>query len=136
MRASSIFSLALFVSLAACSSSSSSTPSTDGGASSTSDGGGSPGSDAGGGSLKLACYYDSQHTCGAETFGGSAAVGVARDQCTNGGGTASDTCPADNLLGCCTQSTLQTCYYVGAPQTAAEDQTNCAAGHGTWSTSP
>jgi hypothetical protein len=56
--------------------------------------------------------------------------------CTQGGGVASDTCPASGLLGCCTIATSKICYYQGGSADAVTAQMQCVQGGGTWSTTP
>ena len=88
------------------------------------------------GDVTVACSYPAKFTCGALTVHGSPAAQVARDMCMQDGGSALTTCPAANLIGCCTQSVLKNCFYTGGTTTAAQGQTDCTTAQGTWSTSP
>ncbi len=53
--------------------------------------------------------------------------------CTSQGGVLLAGCPTAGLVGCCTVSKTEECFYWG---TASERQTQCVMASGSWSTSP
>jgi hypothetical protein len=59
----------------------------------------------------------------------------AEQACTNGGGMVVASCPTAGLVGCCKLTVMgivfSECYYFGM---AANDQSACTMGGGTWST--
>src|SRR5437868_15402879 len=93
--------------------------------SSNPDGGTGGGGTGGTGDITVAGSYPAKFTCGALTVHGAPAAQVATDMCTHDGGTASATCPAASLIGCCTQSIVKNCFYVGGTVTAAQGEMSC-----------
>ncbi len=120
-------SLVSLLVVAACSSSS--TPSSDGPSAASNP---SPG---GTGTIAVACNHPAKSECGSLTVRGEAAAQAARDMCTmRGDGIVVALCPSANLIGCCTQSIVKNCFYMGPDSSATEAR--CTAGRGTWSTTP
>jgi hypothetical protein len=92
------------------------------------DGGGTAiGSDGGGGSSgggqTGACYTSASGLC---------LSGVAAAGCT-GGSMFMTSCPTAGLVGCCTTSTGETCYYMGM---TSDVMATCTMKNGTFSTQP
>src|SRR4051812_4889145 len=84
------------------------------------------------GNVVVTCSYPAKFTCGALSFVGMPAAQIGMDMCTRDGGTLVSVCPADGLIGCCTQSILKNCFYVGVSSTAAKLQADCMSAQGTW----
>ncbi len=57
----------------------------------------------------------------------------AANICMQEGGTPGTSCPTANLVGCCTISGGEQCYYSNSMD-APDAQENCVGGGGTWST--
>lgn len=58
------------------------------------------------------------------------------DQCNSVGGMASPECPTTGLIGCCTITNFQNCYYQGGAIDAVAGKASCKQKNGTWSTAP
>ncbi len=82
---------------------------------------------------RLACYTATKKDC--EMHGESSQSGIdsRKTDCTSEGGTPSDHCPSDGLVGCCVIAGLGQCSYDAA--TASSLQSACGAGGGKWQTS-
>ncbi|HTQ45991.1 MAG TPA: hypothetical protein VMI75_24715 [Polyangiaceae bacterium] len=101
-----------------------------GSGSGSSSGGGSGSSSGGAGTTKVSCDQPSMGTCSLVQVP-SSEVSAANQSCTSGGGTPGTSCPTTDLVGCCTISTEEACYYGDA----GGDQAGCTSAGGTWSTS-
>ncbi|HTA93865.1 MAG TPA: hypothetical protein VK745_30015 [Polyangiaceae bacterium] len=107
----------------------------NGGSSSTA---GAGASGAGGGTAptqRAYCYQMVDGTCtvAAAPAGYKSAFDKA---CVDGGGTAPDSCPTANLVGCCTTSpSAEVCSYSDVDSSGL-NQSECAMANGTWSTTP
>ncbi len=95
---------------------------------------GSPGGTPG--SVVVACSTPAKFSCGAQTFIGMPAAQIALERCSNEGGMPLTKCPTEGLIGCCTQSIIKLCYYMGVASTPAKLEMVCMEGRGTWATSP
>jgi len=62
----------------------------------------------------------------------SSEVSASNQSCTSQGGTPGTSCPTTDLIGCCTLSGAEACYYGDA----GGDQAACTSAGGTWSTTP
>jgi len=80
------------------------------------------------------CYVPESHNCTALTVP-SSERDVLDKQCTDQGGTAADTCPTKNLVGCCALvGGVETCGYDGDMSPVSEEA--CKQSGGTWRTKP
>ena len=82
-----------------------------------------------------ACYIASSFVCISTPV--TAGIKPTYDMtCTQSeGGTAGDTCPSANLIGCCTNAGGgEQCAYTG--DTSGFDEAKCTSQSGTWSTTP
>jgi hypothetical protein len=79
------------------------------------------------------CYQMVDGTCSvaAAPAGYKAAFDKA---CVDGGGTAPDSCPTANLIGCCTTNE-EVCTYSDVDSSGLT-QSECAMANGTWSATP
>jgi hypothetical protein len=60
--------------------------------------------------------------------------GIPAAQCGQAGGTTMSKCPSAGVVGCCTVSTIESCFY--SPQTADMVMSDCMSEMGTFSTQP
>lgn len=77
------------------------------------------------------------HTCAEEDGVPAADQAALATSCASDNGTVGTACPTLNLLGTCTQPptggvTQKVSYYSDGATTAAEAQTTCTSGGGTW----
>ncbi|HEX8791439.1 MAG TPA: hypothetical protein VF765_10855 [Polyangiaceae bacterium] len=102
-----------------------------GGGSGSGSGGGSGSSSGGTGMTKVSCDQTSMGQC-AITSVPSSEVSAFQQSCMSNGGTPGTSCPTTDLVGCCTISSTEICYYGDG----GVDQSSCASAGGTWSTTP
>jgi hypothetical protein len=88
------------------------------------------------GTVTTACYVAELHACtGSLVLSSQRSVYDA--QCDANGGVSSDSCPTENLVGCCKPPSaggLERCGYDADQSTVTED--DCAELDGTWSEVP
>lgn len=91
------------------------------------------GSSSGGGTgwVKASCDTQSDGVCTISSVP-SADVSAFQQSCMGNGGTPGTTCPTADLVGCCTISSVEACYY----GEAGPGQSGCTMGGGTWSAMP
>ncbi len=82
------------------------------------------------GNATAACTVDAQ--CIKETLP-KTAVDTFKSGCTMSNGTVSDDCPADAVVGCCTVSVVETCFYDAE---SAISEADCKMAGGTYSATP
>lgn len=88
--------------------------------------------DSSGGTVAVACYVESDGMC-TKTPVPEGSKATIESACTDGGGVASDACPAKDLIGCCTiGGTTESCAY----REGQLDQATCEQSGGTWTETP